>query len=284
MLKKEYYCLVAGLPDLFFNENKLAISSVSFRDELKYQLSQPDYHLVEYLFLSFDNENLLTRFFQLERPFNTQGNISKENLEYQFSPENEHVELPVFMLQFLDWMKHRDSKELTVEVENILSVLFYEFVLNTKNEFLRNWFMFELNIKNILTAFHCVQFDYELSEQLLNVEQNKTVYNLLAGKRLKSELYEDEVPFHNQLFKIVESDLKLQEKEKAIDKLKWDYLDEFTFFHYFTIEKILSYVIKLLLVERWMKMDIETGKQLLNKLIEELKTSYEFPAEFSLTK
>lgn len=38
------------------------------------------------------------------------------------------------------------------------------------------------------------------------------------------------------------------------------------------------------MIERWMKLDKETGKELLDKLIDELITSYEFPAEFSLTK
>ena len=33
-----------------------------------------------------------------------------------------------------------------------------------------------------------------------------------------------------------------------------------------------------------MKLDTETGKALLNKLIEELKLSYTFPEEFSTVK
>ena len=38
------------------------------------------------------------------------------------------------------------------------------------------------------------------------------------------------------------------------------------------------------MAERWLKLDAKTGEELLNKLINELKTSYEFPAEFSLVK
>ena len=69
-----------------------------------------------------------------------------------------------------------------------------------------------------------------------------------------------------------------------MDKIKWDYLDEYTFFHYFTIEKVISYVLKILITERWIKLDSETGKTLLNKLLNELKTSYKLDEEFSLNK
>ena len=59
------------------------------------------------------------------------------------------------MLKFLQWIRKRESKELNTEVENILHGLFYEFALQPKNEFIQNWFMFELDTKNILTAFNC---------------------------------------------------------------------------------------------------------------------------------
>ncbi|NQU86883.1 MAG: DUF2764 family protein, partial [Mariniphaga sp.] len=110
------------------------------------------------------------------------------------------------------------------------------------------------------------------------------VYSLLISKRLKHEFFEEELHFSDHIFRVAESNTSPEEKEKAIDKILWAYLDEQTFFHYFTVEKILSYIIKLSIIERWMKLDAETGKALLNKLIEELKLSYTFPEEFSTVK
>lgn len=72
------------------------------------------------------------------------------------------------------------------------------------------------------------------------------------------------------------------EKERMIDNLKWEWIDAHTFFHYSTIERILGFLLKLQIIERWIELDAETGKQLLNKLLNELKTSYKFPAEFAL--
>jgi hypothetical protein len=68
------------------------------------------------------------------------------------------------------------------------------------------------------------------------------------------------------------------------DLIKWKYLDENTFFHYFTIEKVIGYLIKLLLVDRWLKLDEEKGEQLFKKFISDLEKSYEFPKEFIIKK
>lgn len=284
MQKKEYYCFVAGLPDLFFDENKQAFNSLNFRNELKHQLTQSDYKLVEYLFLPFDNKNLLNLLFQQKKYFQPLGTLSKNTLKTQLSPSNEGINLPEYMIHFLNWAKESDSKDFTIEAENLLNCFFYEQVLKVKNVFLQNWFLFELNTKNILTAFNCINFNYELTEHLLKVESNNLVYSLLINKRLKAELFEDELPFTEQIFKIAESNLELIEKEKAIDKIKWDFIDENTFFHYFTIEKILGFIIKLQITERWMNLDEETGKIILERLINDLKTNYELQLEFNLTQ
>jgi len=284
LIKREYYCLIAGLPDLFFDENKTPVTSSVFREELQHQLSPPDYKLVEYLFLPFDNLNLLNVFCEENQSHFYPGNISKSALEFQFSPENEEIQLPHYMIIFISRMKGMDKKHTGWEDENILTTLFYEHALDCPNPFLKNWFRFELNLKNIFTAFNCKKYNYEPETHLLEVEGDDLVYTLLIENKLKADYFEELLPYHEELFKIAESNRKWIEIEKAVDKIKWEYLDENTFFHFFTVEKVLAFTIKLLLIERWMNLDKETGKELLNKLIDELKTSYEFPAEFSLTK
>lgn len=284
MLKKEYHCLVAGLPDLFFNENKVNTDSINFRLQLQTELTLSDYELVKLIYLAYDNENLLNLFLDRKKTFNPAGNFTEQYLQQQLNPQDTPPELPDYMLQFLEWMKETEQKELNLDTEIVLQQLYYEYILQTKNEFLRNWFLFQLNLNNILTAISCTRFDYNIDENVIQVNENKNVWTLLTGKKLKPELFEDEVPFYKEIFKITETDFNWIEQEKALDRLRWDYLDEHTFFHYFTIEKILSFIIKLNIIERWMKLDKRTGKELLDKLINEFKTKYEFPVEFNLTK
>lgn len=284
MLKKAYYCLIAGLPDLFFDDNKPALNSSAFRSELNEQLVPKDLKLVETLFATFDNSNFLQLLFRQEKAFNPLGNISKAEMEEQLSPETEFPVLPQYMLSFMEWTQEREENTLTTETENILIGLYYESALKTKNLFLKNWLRFELNMKNILTAFNCQKYGFDTAEQLIVTEKENPVAVLLLNKRLKADYFEDLLPFHEEIFKIAEAKSEAADKEKALDQLKWRYLDEHTFFHYFTIEKVLAYTIKLMLAERWMKLDKTTGNELLNKLIDDIKNSYEFHHEFSPTK
>lgn len=273
--------MVAGLPDLFFNESKQGFSSLDFRNELQYQLSKTDFEMVKLLYLPNDNKNLLNLLFEKNEPFIKLGNYKKEFLENQILKP---VELPDYMRSFLFWAKNLETRELNLQIENRLQSLYYKYALTSKNNFLNEWFKFELNIKNILTVFNCMHFNYSVEKHLIQISKSNAVYSLLINKRLKHEFFEEELAFSDQIFRIAESNTNLEEREKAIDKILWSYLDEQTFFHYFTIEKILSYVIKLGIIERWMKLNAETGKALLNKLIEELKLSYTFPVEFSTVK
>lgn len=284
LIKREYYCLIAGLPDLFFDENKTTVTSSVFREKLQHQLSPPDFKLIEYLFLPFDNLNLLHIFFAQNKPRFYPGNFTKHELEFQFSPENEEIQLPDYMKIFISRMKDINKKHADPEAKNILTTLFYGQAIKCPNLFLRNWFRFELNLKNIFTAFNCKKYNYDPEIHLLQVEGEDSVYSLLMENKLKADYFEELLPCHEELIKIAESNFEWIEKEKAVDKIKWEYLDESTFFHFFTIEKVLAFTIKLLLIERWMKLDKETGKNLLDKLINELKTNYEFPVEYSLTK
>ena len=280
MFKRSYYCLVAGLPDLFFNENKTGTDSSTFRSELKKELNENDFQLANLLFLPVDNKNLLTLLFQPEKDFLPAGNYTRPFLEEQII---QPTELPPYMANFIFWVKKQEIKTLFPEAENKLLSLFYEYVLQANNTFIRQWFSFDLNLKNVLTALNCQHFNYKAENQLIKTK-NTVVYDLLINNRFKADLYEEELSCADIIFRIAELDKSMIEKEKMIDTLKWSWLDEHTFFHYFTIEKILGFLLKLQITERWIKLDSETGKQLLQKLLNELKTGYKFPEEFSTIK
>ena len=59
MLKRNYYYLVAGFPDIVLDQKKIPFSLAELKQELKYHLHPNDYRLVEYLFLEYDNINFL---------------------------------------------------------------------------------------------------------------------------------------------------------------------------------------------------------------------------------
>jgi len=64
MTNRQYYYLIAGLPDIVLDQPKMPFSVAAFREELKTHLHPEDYQLAEWLFLPADNRNLLHFFLQ----------------------------------------------------------------------------------------------------------------------------------------------------------------------------------------------------------------------------
>lgn len=278
MWKNHYYCFVAGLPDIFPDDGDVGFDMVQFKEYLKTELKVNDYKLIELLFLPYDNENLL-RVLNDEYPkLNPLGNISQDLWEQELGEDKKDV-LPGYFYSFIDWYREEDGhKEDKVSQERKLLELYYPYILNTNNAFLKEWFTWNLHLKNILTGLNCRKYNLEVEEQLL---LDNFVSHAVAKSNARDFGLEVDFPDALTLVNLFEKDNILQ-LERGIDKVRWERLEEYTLFEYFTIEVIMAYTIKLDIIYRWIKLDEETGKKLFAKFVGELKSSFEFAKEFSL--
>ena len=73
---------------------------------------------------------------------------------------------------------------------------------------------------------------------------------------------------------------ELVEREKKVNMLKWKWLEDESFFHYFTIERIFVFLMQLEMIERWISLDKEKGNELFRKMIQDLKNEVQIPEEF----
>ena len=73
---------------------------------------------------------------------------------------------------------------------------------------------------------------------------------------------------------------ELVEREKKVDTLKWKWLEDESFFHYFTVERIFVFLMQLEMIERWISLDKEKGNELFRKMIQNLKNEVQIPEEF----
>ena len=88
-----------------------------------------------------------------------------------------------------------------------------------------------------------------------------------------------EVEWLDILVKISETE-ELVEREKKIDLLRWNWMEEATFFNYFTVERLFVFLLQLEMIERWISLDKEKGSQLFRSIIATLKDEVQIPAEF----
>ncbi len=278
MWKNHYYCFVAGLPDIFPDEGEVGFDMVKFKEDLQTELKANDYKLIELLFLPYDNENLLKVLNDEYPKLNPLGNISQELWEQELGEDKKSV-LPNYFYAFVDWYREEEGhKQDIVTQERKLLELYYPYILTTNNAFLKEWFTWNLHLKNILTGLNCRKYNLEIEEQLL---LDNFVSQAVAKSNARDFGLDVDFPDVIDLVNLFEKDNILQ-LERGIDKIRWERLEEYTLFEYFTIEVILAYTIKLDIIFRWIQLDEETGKRLFAKFVGELKSSFEFAKEFSL--
>lgn len=65
----------------------------------------------------------------------------------------------------------------------------------------------------------------------------------------------------------------LIEREKGLDDMMWSKIDELTLFHYFDLTAVLGFISRLHIVDRWLVLDPETGKERFRKLVKDLEST-----------
>ncbi|MFP4467878.1 MAG: DUF2764 family protein [Bacteroidales bacterium] len=274
-MKRNYYYLVAGLQDITLDIHKLHSDQLAFREELRTELRPDDYKLVEKLFLPFDNINLLNLLEKNDKPFQEKGNFSKERLEENIK---EPADLPEYMMRFITAFKNKEPVFEEMKPEDELNTLFYDYLLeNEKNAFLHDWFQLELNIKNIMVALIARKYEVPYENKIIGTGETA---EMIRKSHSRDFGLGGELDYIEELTAIAKKD-DVKEREQAIDELKWNYLEEETFFHYFTIEKILAFTIKLGMIERWLNIDRDHSNEMFKKLLKELQESYELPEKFT---
>ncbi len=273
-IKRNYYCLVAGLQDITIETQKLLYNQLTFREDIKNEVHPADYKLVEKIFLPYDNKNLLNLILKTGKEFDERGNYSQSFLEENIK---EPVALPDYMTKFIIARKNDDPVFPEMSPENELSSLFYNEILQDKNSFIRNWFEIDMNIKNIMTALMGRKHDIKYENQIIG---NTEISNSIRSSNSRDFGLNQELEYLEELTNISKTE-DIREREKSLDQLKWDYLEEVTFFEYFTIEKITAFIIKLGIVERWLAIDKDHGREMFEKLLKELRQSYKLPETFT---
>lgn len=273
MMKNNYYYLISGLPDIQPEDTKAPLTVDELWEQLSNQLYAEDYELLSILFLPGDHENLLRLLNKEEISNPASGNFSIGFLEEQIKGPQE---LPAYLQRFLE--NYQDDREIYPELswKDQLTRLYYEHIDEVvRNDFLLQWIHFENSVSNIEVAYTAKRHDIDLSGAIIG---NKETLDVLNKSNIKAAAEIHEVPYIDKIIRLCEAD-NLKERETGIDRIKWDFLDDMTTFYDFTIEKILAYTLKLMMLNRWVQLSPERGKEKIDKLIEDLRSGYDIPAE-----
>ncbi len=277
MLKRNYYYLVAGFPDIVLDQKKIPFSIAELKQELKYHLHPDDYRLVEYLFLEYDNINFLNLLQKKEAEFIPLGNYDES---FFIDEIKEPEKMPDYMKKFLEAWQEENPVHPKLSPENQLTWLYYDFMISQKNEFLKEWFTSLRDVKNIFAVYNSRKFGFNIENQMIGDYELTEAAKRTAAKDFGMA---NELPYIDQIIGIHENP-DIVEQELSFDLLKWNYLDKLNTFNYFTIEQILAFVIKFIMVERWTKLDAELSKEFFKKMLNDLENSFQFSKDFNINE
>lgn len=131
---------------------------------------------------------------------------------------------------------------------------FYRKALSSSEEFIRAWFKLDLDMRNTRVAW---------INKALGRPENQDM--IILG--------EDGFEPDEKVLAALEGATDLLSREKALDAIMWEKAEDLTQMHVFDLEVILGFIVRLKIIERWLKLDPETGRGLFRQLVNEIRNN-----------
>ena len=129
---------------------------------------------------------------------------------------------------------------------------FYQKALASGNSFIREYFTFDLKVRNAKVRY-------------LNRELSRPADKDVISIPLQEENSEEDAGIE-AAFKGTD----LLARERAVDDLYWEKADALSLMHWFDMNVIMAFVLKLHIIDRWNLLDEQTGREMFRKLVDNL--------------
>lgn len=159
-------------------------------------------------------------------------------------------------------LSNKDNALVTMLLDGFdpekLNAGFYRACIGSGSRFLREYFLFDLFLRNTKVEYLNASLgrpegkDVLLLEELedYEFEQKEEIVEILSGTDIIG-------------------------REKGLDMAIWEHVEEVTTMDVFDMDAILGFIARLKIIDRWDKLDPETGAELFRRLIKEIRTTYD---------
>ena len=148
---------------------------------------------------------------------------------------------------------------------------FYTEALAHPCKFIKEYFRFDLNLRNAKVRYLNRQLGRAPETDVLTgiaTSENESKADI-DGYVFRAGEFEEAITVTGVL-----EGTDLITREKGLDDIVWQKADSLSTFHYFDLTAVLAYVTKLHIVDRWLALDDEKGRELFHKLVQEVKGTF----------
>ncbi|MBU1087998.1 MAG: DUF2764 domain-containing protein [Candidatus Omnitrophica bacterium] len=265
-----YYYLVSSLPELRLDDYKEPYRVNEFVEELYANLEPEHCKYVQDILWMNDNPNIIDIVSGSENTWlDAKGNWTFEEIKAFFAnPESLDPKQNAYILGFINALggfKKEDKKINRLQAENLLLTRFYAKMMNHENSFIKEYFTFDFQLRNVLLAINKRKFNQD-EINLLEVGEDEVIQKLQKSTANDFNLSMDLEYLQGLLAAFEKDDILF--REKLIDQLRWAKIDQINTFSYFKVDVLLGYLIKLIMVERWLAMGAARGQEAFLKISE----------------
>lgn len=254
-----YYFLASLLPALHIG-TKTDLPYSDLQDLLSTNLTPSDLAEVDAVRRYYDIENV--RAYWLREPFNPYGNVEEKYMEEAILTGDG---LPSYVYDFMD--RYESLPARLGHFSMLISEYFKEEIPKATG-FLLEYLQFEREWRLVVTAHRAKMLGRDLSVELQSEDPHDDLVGmLLAQKDAK----------HWQLperFDHLLTHLKNHEDEpmvlfRSLCEWRFDNIAAFTATEFFSIDRILSYLVRLIVVEQYAALDRTKGLAIVHSIVKE---------------
>lgn len=263
---KEYYFVASLLPELEIGHvPDLGMSEL--KELLKVNLASEDLTKTRLLLRQIDVENF--RAFWAQEPLDPRGNLNKEEIEQAINDKawSRDEEFPDYLVDFLD--KFTEDDERLAHFPKLL-ISYYSYEREHNEGFLKDYFAFQRDWQWVLVGFRARKMGKDIAVELQHEDPSDP---LIAQILAQKDAAEYEPPFEYRDLKPIFEEHQDQplELHKALYAYQFKEIVERWGVAIFTVDRILNYMARLILVEKWQELDVQKGIEVIDQIEEGVK-------------
>lgn len=254
-----YYFLASLLPSLRIG-NKTDLAYPELQELLATNLKPSDMQQVDVIRRYYDIENV--RSYWLKEPFNVYGNVEERFMEEAILTGDG---LPPYVYDFMDRFESHTAR---LEHFPMLVSEYFQEEIPKASGFLQEYLHFEHDWRLIATAHRAKMLNRDLSLELQGEDPHEDlVAMLLAQKEAKHWILPER--FNDLLARLTTHEDNPMALYRALCEWRFDNIAAFTATEFFSIDRILSYLVRLIVVEQYAALDRTKGLGLVAKIVKE---------------
>lgn len=252
-----YFFLAPSLPPLLLRDRP-DLSFEELKVRLAVNLDKSDLELARTLMRFTDICNIRNLF--MEEPIDSRGTMSEKELDEALLVR---AGLPDYVFEFLD--QFEKTQDRIRQFSALLARFFQEEIPRLKG-FLKKYFTFEREWRLVLVGIRAKQLGRDLARELQFEDfADPFVAQILAQK--DADRYEPPVEYSELSELIVATYPDAWEQHKAFAEYRFKKVEEMAEDSLFSVDVILAYMARLMIIEQYNELDEEKGQMILETFV-----------------